>query len=126
LKKKNSSKKVLRGKTIVSKSNVKKIKNKVKAKPIIKRLSKSEQRASVYNKFHTSPEVEALEEPTTERLWEILAKGRNRGFLTEVEVGQVMPHPEYYIELYEGFLDLMERHGVSVVEPVTPLDRTYY
>jgi RNA polymerase primary sigma factor len=66
-------------------------------------------------------EPEKIEEPTLEQMWEILLKGRNRGFITEVELSRVMPRPEYYLDLYEGFLDLIDRHGVSLVEATSNL-----
>jgi RNA polymerase primary sigma factor len=66
-------------------------------------------------------EPEKVEEPTLEQIWDILIKGRNRGFITEVELSRVMQRPEYYLDLYEGFLDLIDRHGVSLVEATTNL-----
>lgn len=59
---------------------------------------------------------EEVREPSAEMVWSIIKKGRNRGFLTEVEVSRVMPRPESYLDLYEGFLDLIEKNGVSLVE----------
>src|SRR5574343_1836002 len=56
---------------------------------------------------------EPVAEPTTEQLWELIKKGRNRGFVTEVELLHTLPYPEQYLDLYEGFLDLTERNGIS-------------
>ncbi|MEK7213136.1 MAG: sigma-70 family RNA polymerase sigma factor [Patescibacteria group bacterium] len=65
---------------------------------------------------------EPIVEPTSHDLWKIITKGRNRGFITETELLLALPRPEYYLDLYEGFLDLMERSGVSVVDnPVSLL-----
>ncbi len=60
-------------------------------------------------------EVE-VKEPTKEELWALIKKGRNRGFITEVELLQTLPRPERYLDIYEGFLELAERNGVSIVE----------
>ncbi len=61
---------------------------------------------------------EEVKEPTLERIWAIVKKGRNRGFITEIELMALMPRPEYYIDLYEDFLDLAEKNGISIVEGV--------
>ena len=54
--------------------------------------------------------------PTEQQLWRLVKKGRNRGFLTEIEIFSVFPHIEHHIPVFEGFLDVLERNGVSVVE----------
>jgi RNA polymerase primary sigma factor len=36
--------------------------------------------------------------------------------LTEIEMLRVLPRPERYLDLYDGFLDLLEKNGVSIVE----------
>lgn len=56
------------------------------------------------------------EEPTLEALWELIRKGRNRGFVTDIELGRVITRPECYIDLYEGFLEVMDKQGVTLVE----------
>ena len=60
-------------------------------------------------------------EPTPEQIWDLLVRGRNHGFVTETELGRVLTRPEYYLDLYEGFLDLADRNGVTVVEPASTL-----
>ncbi len=65
--------------------------------------------------------LEVVEEPGFDELWAMVKKGRNRGFLTQVEISQVMPRPECHLDLYEGFLEMLDRNGVSVVEPQTSL-----
>jgi len=59
---------------------------------------------------------EGVTEPTSEQIWELLRKGRNRGFVTEIEMLSTLARPERYLDLYEGFLDLAEKNGVTVVE----------
>jgi len=63
--------------------------------------------------------VEEVVEPTTDQIFSILKKGRNRGFITETELLSVLSRPERYLDLYEGFLDLLDKNGVSVVEAPT-------
>ena len=60
-------------------------------------------------------------EPTAEQLWELIRKGRNRGFITETELLHVIPRPEQHLDLYEGFLELLEKNGVSTVESINNL-----
>lgn len=63
----------------------------------------------------SAPE-EPPSEPTLDALWELVRKGRNRGFITDIELGQVLTRPEYYTDLYEGFLDVLDKQGVELVE----------
>ena len=65
--------------------------------------------------------IEEVHEPTNDELWELTRKGRNRGFITEIELLRVLPRPEHYLDLYEGFIDLLEKNGISIVETATNL-----
>ncbi len=108
-------------KKVVKKSKPVK-KNSVRVKPKTKNLLlKSVKRNVVKPARPVAPVEPPPIEPTAEQIWELLAKGRNRGFITEIELGRVLTHPEYYLDLYEGFLDLADRNGVAVVEPATSL-----
>ncbi len=60
--------------------------------------------------------IEEVVEPTAEQLWALVNKGRNRGFITEIELLSILSRPERYLDIYEGFLDLLEKNGVTVVE----------
>ncbi len=60
--------------------------------------------------------VEEVAEPTDIQIWHLVDKGRSRGFLTEIEMLSVFFRPERYLDLYEGFLNLLERNGVTLVE----------
>lgn len=75
-------------------------------------------RGKKFSKNKKTPvfEFEDVIEPTDEQIWRIIEKGRSRGFLTEVEMLSVFSRPERYLDLYEGFLDLMEKNGVAMVE----------
>jgi RNA polymerase primary sigma factor len=54
--------------------------------------------------------------PTREELWGLIKRGRSRDFLTETEVLFIFDRLEHYVDLYEGFLDELDKNSVSVVE----------
>jgi len=60
--------------------------------------------------------VEIVVEPTSEQIWDVVRKGRNRGFITEIELANLFQRPEHYLDLYEGFLDIAEKNGMTIVE----------
>lgn len=66
------------------------------------------------NKLQNVPEP--IVEPSDSDLWNLVQKGRSRGFLTEPEVLRVFPHLENYIGKFEIFLETMDKQGVSLVE----------
>jgi RNA polymerase primary sigma factor len=61
-------------------------------------------------------EVFNLEPPTPERLDELVANGRKRGFITETEILFAFPHVEQYMEMFENFLTTLDRASITVVE----------
>lgn len=60
--------------------------------------------------------TEPIVVPTEAQVWDMVFKGRNRGFLTETEVFALFGRAEYYVPLYEGFLDVLDQNGVTLVE----------
>ncbi|MBL7141679.1 sigma-70 family RNA polymerase sigma factor [Patescibacteria group bacterium] len=46
----------------------------------------------------------------------LMAKGRQRGFVTENELLYTFPRLEKYLDKYEGFLDRLEKVGIKTVE----------
>lgn len=60
--------------------------------------------------------MDPVKEPTVEQMWSLIIKGRNRGFITDTEMLGLLSRPECYLDLYEGFLDAMDRNGVTLVE----------
>lgn len=60
--------------------------------------------------------IEEVSEPSDLSIWSLVEKGRKRGFITEIEMLSIFSRPERYLDLYEGFLELLERNGVSLVE----------
>jgi RNA polymerase primary sigma factor len=82
----------------------------VKAKPVAKKTIAPTKGVPV------ETEVFNLEPPTPERLDELVAKGRKRGFITETEILFAFPHVEQYMELFENFLTTLDRASITVVE----------
>lgn len=70
-------------------------------------------------KIEIIPEI--VTEPTPGQIWSIVTRGRNRGFITHIELESVFSRPELYLDLYEGFLDVLDKNGVTVVETSTNL-----
>jgi len=54
--------------------------------------------------------------PDETKLNNLVAKGRSRGFLTEEEVLRVFDNLEDYIDVYEQFLEEIDKQGIQVVE----------
>jgi len=67
------------------------------------------------SKFISSPKIELILPPSYESMWRLVEKGRSRGFVTEVEVLNLFPFAERYINLYEIFLDALDKNGVTFV-----------
>ncbi len=95
-------------KSSIDKKNIKK-KSPGKLPKIDKRLPK--------RKF--VPEKEVVAEPADTQIWDLVNKGRHRGFLTEIEITNLFSRPEHYLDLYEGLLDVLDKNGVSTVETQT-------
>ena len=62
------------------------------------------------------PEIIKRIAPLSDGMWELVQKGRGRGFVTEIEVVRVFPHLEQYIPEFEAFLDACDKNGVSIIE----------
>ena len=60
-----------------------------------------------------APKAEA---PTAEAWHKVIARGQIRGFVTENEVMQVFSEVEDYLEVYEAFLDELDRVGIHLIE----------
>ncbi len=69
------------------------------------------------NKKPAGPAVsaETVVIPTEEQIQHLIAKGRNRGFLTEREVLAIFPHLEHYIDTYEHFINLLDKNSINLV-----------
>ncbi|MFC1638828.1 sigma-70 family RNA polymerase sigma factor [Patescibacteria group bacterium] len=60
--------------------------------------------------------AEKSEPPTQVDIDRLIIKGRQRGFVTEMEVLHLYCNLEEYVELYEEFLDRMDGIGIGVIE----------
>ncbi|PIZ96294.1 MAG: RNA polymerase sigma factor RpoD [Candidatus Magasanikbacteria bacterium CG_4_10_14_0_2_um_filter_33_14] len=83
-------------------------------KTIIKKSSKKQKKNSL--KFDKSKFDKNFEVPTGEQISRIVKKGRERGFLTEHEILMTFNRLEQYLDVYDDFLDLIDKNSVSVVE----------
>lgn len=135
---KKPGKKIKKVKKVVVKSKPVKKVTKITKKKVVKKTTKVIKKEKIKsaksagkflrlkkdkNKIKKQKKVlvrESLFEPTPEpnllSIWDVIRKGRNRGFITEIELSALLPYPEYYLDLYEGILDLFEKNGVTVVE----------
>jgi RNA polymerase primary sigma factor len=116
--------KSLKGKSKTQTSVKKKVFKKVVSKTSAIKKAKNAPKGSLVKKTKNTPAPvvhQPIIEPTLEAIWDLLIKGRNRGFITDIELDRVMPFPEYYLDLHEGFLDLIDKHGVSLVDSSTAL-----
>jgi len=102
---KKTTKKITATKKVVKKS-VKKIAKKTVSKAVKKKAPK---------KVVVREKVEVIK-PTQERLDSFFEKVRNRGFVTEQEMFHIFPHMEHYIELFEDFLDRIEKAGIKIID----------
>lgn len=105
--------KPLRGKHTRKQKRDKTTKKSLHRKKFRKKIFKSKKSKKV-----KKPKIaeEVVAEPNLKHIWDLVTKGRNRGFITQTEAEMVFPRPERYLDWYEGFMDLLDKNGVSVVE----------
>ncbi|NQU83472.1 MAG: sigma-70 family RNA polymerase sigma factor [Parcubacteria group bacterium] len=120
IKKAKIKKKVVAKKKIIKKKKIKKKvvvkkKKQAKKKPVVKKKAVIKKRKFLKKKKIILPDI-VVEEPSLQQIWDLMIKGRNRGFLTQLEVEATLSQPEYYLDLYEGFLEVLDRNGVTVVD----------
>ncbi|MDD2757795.1 MAG: sigma-70 family RNA polymerase sigma factor [Patescibacteria group bacterium] len=118
LKKKAAKKKKLKAKPVRS-GKARALK--ARQKPLKKNKVRLSKKAFLKKKKKEPVVIEEVVEPTDAQIWHLIDKGRLRGFLTETEMLGILSRPERYLDLYEGFLDLMEKNGVAMVEGQTGL-----
>jgi len=99
---------------IITKRVTKNIAPKVAKKFIVKNSASKQKQNNL--KFDKSKFDKNFEVPTVEQITRIVKKGRERGFLTEHEILMTFNRLEQYLDVYDDFLDLIDKNSVSVVE----------
>ncbi len=102
-------------KRILKKQVKKSVKKPVKKK-VVKKSKVTAKPKKHLKKIKQAIIIEEVVEPSDDRVWHLIDKGRVRGFITEIEMLSIFNRPERYLDLYEGFLDLLEKNGVTLVE----------
>jgi RNA polymerase primary sigma factor len=122
------TKKIVKKKASAKKKKMIKVKKSAQKKKIIKKkvriVNKKVKAKKIFRnqkKKKMIVPIEDVHEPTLDEIWAIIKKGRNRGFITQREMEAVLPRPEYYLDLYEGFLNVLDKNGVTMVEASTSL-----
>jgi RNA polymerase primary sigma factor len=82
----------------------------------LKARTSTRPKRSSKNKTKKTIDTTPVVPPTDRDLWSLVEKGRNRGFITEAEIFTTFDRVERYVPLYEGFLDALDKNGVSLVE----------
>jgi len=103
-KKKPAKRKVVKKKVVKSKTGKKKIVKKTtkrKTRRVNRKPKKAKKRKIIF--------------PNQDALDALLIEGRNRGFITEDELLYNFPELEAYIDLYEEFLEHLEKDSIDIV-----------
>jgi RNA polymerase primary sigma factor len=77
----------------------------------------------------TAPKVEVIRRPdpvvvvppTDEQITNLIKKGHSRGFITETEILQIFNNLENYLDLFDSFLDRLDKIGIQIVELTSSL-----
>lgn len=101
--------------TIATRVKSKTVSTKKKTKATKKKRPRKKATSNLLSKKKYRKTKEKIVPPTDEQIWKLIDKGRDRGFVTEVEVLDVFPRIEYCLPLYESFLDIIDRAAVSIV-----------
>ncbi|MBT3418859.1 MAG: sigma-70 family RNA polymerase sigma factor [Candidatus Magasanikbacteria bacterium] len=108
-------------KAVAKKKPVKKVLKKTKKKPVKKSpknvvKKKKKERKNPKVKLKPPIELGPITPPEDQKMLGLIKKGRNRGFITEIELFHLFPRLERFIPEYEGFLDELDKHSITVVE----------
>ena len=125
-------KKVVKVVKVVKKAPVKKVVKKTPIKPIkktvikkapakkpvlkkvVKAVAKKEPAKIKEPKKELPPHDIVL--PTDEKMDKLIAKGRQRGFVTETELLYLFPEVEDYVYEYDVFLGDLQKNGIRIIE----------
>ncbi len=86
------------------------------AKKPAPKVSKQPTPAPQVHEYEKKERYKRAEPPTTDELDRLIEKGKLRGYLTENEVLFAFKEVEDYMELFEEFLDRLDRVGIHFVE----------
>ena len=101
-----TKKRVTKKTPVVKKTTQKKIGAKKTAQKVLKKSSVQTQKK----------QKERIVPPSLEDITALINRGRGRNFLTEKEIFNCFPRLEKYIDVFEYFLDLVDKNNVSIVE----------
>jgi RNA polymerase primary sigma factor len=81
-----------------------------------KKFFKKAKKPKVTRKKIPKQEKVKVIRPSEEQLANLVRKGTTRGFITEQEIMHLFPEVEEYIDLYEFFLDTLDKNGIQTIE----------
>ncbi len=103
-------------KKVIHKVTKKKVVKKATKKKVLVKKSKPFKKKQIKFKPRVKKEIASnIVLPTKEQIEALIQKGRFRGFVTEEEVIFTFSDVEEYLNLFEEFLDEVERNGILVV-----------
>lgn len=102
-------------KTIKHKKKVK-VTKPAKHKRLVKKLAKLKVKKPAAKARGKHKAKALLPQPVLAEVQKLVQKGRTRGFITEDEVLGVFTEMEEYTEIYDEFLDELDKQGVQVLE----------
>ncbi len=97
-------------KTVIKKAPVKKPVAKKVVKPVVKATP-----AKIKEPKKELPPHDIVL-PTEEKMQKLIAKGRQRGFVTETELLYLFPEVEDYVYEYDVFLGDLQKNGIRIIE----------
>src|SRR3989344_4207574 len=88
------------------------------ARKVISKIKKPslKKRVSKEKKKFVRTKIAKSNAPTEEQINELIRKGRLRGFITENEIFHTFNELEDYLDVYETFLDQVEKIGLQIIE----------
>ncbi len=117
IKKRVTKKRVTKKNTVVKKTTKKSTGAANKKTTARKTSKKNVTKTAKRIKKIDQPKVkEKIIPPSLEDITALINRGRGRNFLTEKEIFVCFPRLEKYIDMFELFLDLVDKNNVSIVE----------
>jgi len=111
----NKQKKIVQKKNIAKKKVLKNKKNHLAKKKIIKKPVKKKTKKTFVLKKKTALQIREDQEETSDVIAELIARGKQRGFVTEDEIINLIPEVEEELDELENLYEQLETAGVKVV-----------